>query len=166
MQVQNKKCLKTNIPKLQDLQNGATVSIIPFSDVFVDDVVWRKAITNVMLGTTDVTSLVKISEAYTYRDQNGATQTMPSKITLPGSLFTTAANYTVTVKAADYEDVTTSFTVSAEQIPTPMIPLVTDPQKAHVGKDLTLTFEDDANWRNGIDKIVVRVKLPSGCNDP
>ncbi|WP_342542783.1 S8 family serine peptidase [Paenisporosarcina sp. FSL H8-0542] len=157
------KTLETTIPKLQDLQNGATVSVIPFSDVFVDDVVWRKAITKVMLGSTDVTSAVNIKEAYTYRDQNGATQTMPSKITLPGSLFTTAANYTVTVKAADYQDVTTSFTVSAEQILTPTIPLVTDPQKAHVGKDLTLTFEDDANWRNGIDKIVVKtLNYPAG----
>jgi uncharacterized repeat protein (TIGR02543 family) len=124
--------------------------------VFVDDVVWRKAITNVMLGTTDVTSLVNISAAYTYRDQNGAVQTMPSKITLPGSLFKTATNYTVTVKAAGYQDVTTSFTVSAVPIPTPEIPLVTDPAKAHLGKDLTFTFTDDANWRQGINNIKVK----------
>ncbi|WP_223593320.1 S8 family serine peptidase [Neobacillus bataviensis] len=150
------KMFETTIPKLQDLENGATISLIPQSDVFVDDVVWRKAITNVMVGTTDVTSLVNITAAYTYFDQNGVTQTMPSKITLPGSLFKTAANYTVTVKAAGYQDVTTSFTVSAVPIPTPAIPLVTDPAKAHLGKDLTFTFTDDANWRQGINNIKVK----------
>jgi uncharacterized repeat protein (TIGR02543 family) len=150
------KMFETTIPKLQDLQNGSTISIIPLSDVFVDDVVWRKAITNVMLGTTDVTSLVNISAAYTYRDHNGAVQTMPSKITLPGSLFNTATNYTVTVKAVGYQDVTTSFTVSAVPIPTPEIPLVTDPAKAHLGKDLTFTFTDNANWRQGINNIKVK----------
>jgi uncharacterized repeat protein (TIGR02543 family) len=156
---------ETNIPKLQDLQNGETISLTPISDVFVDDVIWRKAITNVMLGSTDVTNLVKISPAYTYYDQYGAGQTMPSKITLPGSLFNTAANYTVTVKAAGYQDVTNTFTVSAVPIPTPTIPLVTDPEKAHLGKDLTFTFTEDANWRNGINKIVVKtLNYPAGID--
>ncbi|KON90069.1 hypothetical protein AF332_26860 [Sporosarcina globispora] len=150
------KMLGKTIPKLEELQNGGSISIIPLSDVFVDDVVWRKAITKVMLGSTDVTSAVSIKEGYMYRDQNGATQTMPSQIILPGSLFTTAANYTVTIEAADYQDVTTSFTVSDVPIPTPTITLVTDPSKAHVGKDLTFTFTDDANWREGIDNIKVK----------
>ena len=150
------KTLGTTIPKLEELQNGASISIIPLSDVFVDDVVWRKAITKVMLGSTDVTNAVNIKEGYTYRDQNGQTQTMPSQIILPGSLFSTAANYTVTIKATGYQDVTASFTVSTVPIPTPTIPLVTDPAKAHVGKDLTFTFTDDANWRQGINNIKVK----------
>ncbi|WP_129689904.1 InlB B-repeat-containing protein [Gottfriedia acidiceleris] len=152
------KTTDTTIPKLQDLQNGSSISLIPVSDVFKDDVVWRKAITKVMLDSTDVTNLVKISEAYTYYDQFGALAVMPSKITLPGSLFTTAKNYTVTIKATGYQDVTNSFTVSTVPIPTPTIPEVTDPSKAHVGKDLTFTFTDDANWRNGINNIKVRTQ--------
>jgi uncharacterized repeat protein (TIGR02543 family) len=149
------KTLGTTIPKLQDMQNGATISLIPQSDIFVDDVVWRKAITKVMIGSNDVTSAVNIKEAYMYPDQNGQAQTMPSQIILPGSLFTASANYTVTIKAAGYLDVTTSFTVSAVPIPTPAIPIITDPSVAHIGQDLALTFTEDANWRNGINKIVV-----------
>ncbi|MEH6936749.1 InlB B-repeat-containing protein [Bacillus sp. JJ664] len=143
------------IPKLQDLQNGATITLIPQSDVFVDDVVWRKAITNVLIGSTDVTSAVNIKPAYQYRDVNGQTQTMPTQIILPGSLFSAAANYTATIKATGYQDVTTSFTVSVVPIPTPVIPIITDPAIAHIGKDLTLTFPEDSNWRNGINKVVV-----------
>ena len=150
------KMFETNIPKLQDLQNGSTISITPQSDVFVDDVVWRKAITKVMLGSTDVTNLVNISPAYMYNDQFGVAKTMPSKITFPGSLFQAAGNYTVTVKASGYQDVTTGFTVSAVPIATPTIPLVTDPSKAHLGNDLTFTFTDDENWRQGINNIKVK----------
>ncbi|MBP0726487.1 InlB B-repeat-containing protein [Bacillus sp. RG28] len=142
-------------PKLQDLQNGATISLVPTSTVFVDDVVWRKSITTIMLGTTDVTNLVNISPAYMYYDQNGVQQTMPSKITFPGSLFPTATNYTMTVKATGYQDVTKAFTVSAVPIPTPVIPIITDPTVAHIGQDLTLTFPENANWRNGINKVIV-----------
>lgn len=142
-------------PKLQDLQNGATISISPTSTVFVDDVVWRKAITKIMLGSTDVTNLVTISPAYLYYDANGIQQTMPSKITFPGSLFPTATNYTMTVKATGYQDVTKSFTVSAVPIPTPVIPIITDPTVVHIGQDLTLTFPENANWQNGINKVIV-----------
>ncbi|NWQ43506.1 S8 family serine peptidase [Bacillus sp. EB106-08-02-XG196] len=150
------KTSSTTIPKLQDLQNGASITLIPNSDVFVDDVIWRKAITNVLIGSTDVTSAVNIKDAYMYRDINGQTLTMPSQIILPGSLFPAAGNFTATVKATGYQDVTTSFTVSAVPIPTPEIPLVNDPEKAHVGKDLTFTFTDDANWRQGINNIKVK----------
>jgi len=143
------------IPKLQDLQNGATISLIPQSDVFVDDVVWRNAITNILIGSTDVTSAVNIKPAYQYRDINGQTQTMPTQIILPGSLFSAAANYTATIKATGYQDVTTSFTVSVVPIPTTVIPIITDPAIAHIGKDLTLTFPEDSNWRNGINKVIV-----------
>ncbi|PEQ96127.1 hypothetical protein CN481_02005 [Bacillus sp. AFS006103] len=142
-------------PKLQDLQNGATISMSPSSTVFVDDVVWRKSITKIMLGSTDVTNLVTINPGYTYYDANGASQTMPSKITFPGSLFPTATNYTVTVKATGYQDVTKTLTVSAVPIPTPVIPIITDPTVAHIGQDLTLTFPENANWRNGINKVIV-----------
>ncbi|MFB7139777.1 InlB B-repeat-containing protein [Gottfriedia sp. NPDC056225] len=142
-------------PKLQDLQSGATISLSPTSTVFVDDVLWRKSITKIMLGSTDVTNLVTINPAYTYYDANGAQQTMPSKITFPGSLFPTATNYTVTVKATGYQDVTKSLTVSAVPIPTPSVPIITDPTVAHIGKDLTLSFQEDANWRNGINKVIV-----------
>ncbi|MFP5106283.1 S8 family serine peptidase [Neobacillus sp. C211] len=147
---------ETTIPKLIDLQNGSTISIVPASNVFVDDTVWRKAITQVMLGSTDVTSSVTIAPAYQYADALGQRQTMPSKITLPGSLFTTATNYTVTIKATGYQNVTKAFTVSSVPIPTPTIPLVTDPSKAHVGHDLTFTFPEDANWRQGINNIKVK----------
>ncbi|WP_088042556.1 Ig-like domain-containing protein [Bacillus sp. EAC] len=152
------KTFETTIPKLQELQNGSTISLIPQSTVFVDDQLWRKAITQVMLGSTDVTSSVTISPGYQYADQLGAAQTMPSKITLPGSLFTatTTTNYTVTIKATGYQNVTNTFTVSAVPIPTPTIPLVTDPAKAHLGKDLTFTFPEDANWRQGINNIKVK----------
>ncbi|KQL36350.1 hypothetical protein AN960_17205 [Bacillus sp. FJAT-25509] len=142
-------------PMLQDLQNGATISMSPSSTVFVDDVVWRKSITQIMLGSTDVTNLVTINPAYLYLDANGAQQTMPSKITFPGSLFPTATNYTVTVKATGYQDLTKPITVSAVPIPTPTIPITTDPTVAHIGKDLTLTFPEDAKWRNGINKVIV-----------
>lgn len=147
---------ETAIPKLTDLQNGSTISIVPVSNVFVDDTVWRNAITQVMLGSTDVTSSVTITPAYQYADQLGQAQTMPSKITLPGSLFTAATNYTVTIKATGYQNVTKTFTVSTVPIPTPTIPLVTDPTKAHIGKDLTFTFPEDANWRQGINNIQVK----------
>ncbi|XRG79425.1 InlB B-repeat-containing protein [Rossellomorea sp. GAMAL-10_SWC] len=143
-------------PKLQDLQNGATISMSPSSTVFVDDVVWRKAITKIMLGSTDVTNLVTINPGYTYYDANGVSQTMPSKITFPGALFPTATNYTVTVKATGYQDVTKALTVAAVPIPTPAISSITDPTKAHLGKDLTFTFTDDANWRQGINNIKVK----------
>ncbi|PFM79291.1 hypothetical protein COJ46_13435 [Bacillus sp. AFS077874] len=145
----------SSTPKLQDLQNGATISLSPSSTVFVDDVVWRKAITKVMLGSTDVTDKVTMSPAYTYYDANGVSQTMPSKITLPGSLFPTATNYTITVKATGYQDVTKTLTVSTVPIPTPAIPIITDPTVAHIGNDLTLSFQEDANWRNGINKVIM-----------
>ncbi|WP_158095137.1 InlB B-repeat-containing protein [Gottfriedia luciferensis] len=142
-------------PKLQDLQNGATISLSPTSTVFVDDVVWRNAITKIMLGSTDVTDKVTITPAYTYNDANGVTQTMPSKITFPGSLFPTATNYTITVKATGYQDVTKNLTISAVPIATPTIPIITDSTVAHIGQDLTLSFQDDAKWRNGINKVIV-----------
>lgn len=142
-------------PKLEDLQNGATISLAPTSEVFVDDVVWRKAITKIMIGSTDVTDKVTITAGYQYFDATGASQTMQSKITFPGSLFPTATNYTVTVKAAGYQDVIKSFTISTVPIPTPEIPIITDPTVAHIGQDLTLTFPEDANWRNGINKVIV-----------
>ncbi|PEJ60843.1 hypothetical protein CN692_01780 [Bacillus sp. AFS002410] len=142
-------------PKLQDLQNGASISLVPTNTVFVDDVVWRKAITKIMLGSTDVTNLVTINPAYTYTDASGQTATMPSKITFPGSLFPTATNYTMTVKATGYPDVTKSLTISTVPIPTPSIPIITDPTVAHIGKDLTLSFTEDAKWRNGINKVIV-----------
>ncbi|WP_369700076.1 S8 family serine peptidase, partial [Bacillus sp. AFS041924] len=145
----------SSTPKLEDLQNGATISLSPTSTVFVDDVVWRKSIAKIMLGSTDVTNLVTINPGYLYYDANGAQQTMPSKITFPGSLFPTATNYTVTVKATGYQDVTKSLTISAVPIPTPSIPISTDPSVAHIGKDLTLAFQEDANWRNGINKVIV-----------
>ncbi|MFF2876518.1 InlB B-repeat-containing protein [Gottfriedia sp. NPDC057991] len=145
----------SSTPKLQDLQNGASISLSPTSAVFVDDVVWRKSITKIMLGSTDVTNLVTINPAYIYYDANGAAQTMPSKITFPGSLFPTATNYTITVKATGYQDVTKSLTVSAVPIPTPAIPIITDPTNVHIGKDLTLNFSEDAKWRNGINKVIV-----------
>ncbi|PEJ56339.1 hypothetical protein CN692_18580, partial [Bacillus sp. AFS002410] len=142
-------------PKLQDLQNGASISLVPTNTVIVDDVVWRKAITKVMLGTTDVTNLVTINPGYMYADANGAAQTMPAKITFPGSLFPTATNYTMTVKATGYPDVTKSLTISTVPIPTPAIPVITDPTVAHIGKDLALNFTEDAKWRNGINKVIV-----------
>ncbi|MEH7504792.1 S8 family serine peptidase [Neobacillus drentensis] len=150
------KTFETTIPKLQDLQNGSTISLVPTSTVFVDDTVWRKSITQVLLGSTDVTSDVAIAPAYMYADALGQAVTMPSKITLPGKLFTTATNYTVTIKATGYQDVTKTITVSAVPIQTPTIPLVTDPAKAHLGKDLTFTFPEDANWRQGINNIQVK----------
>ncbi|MES9683446.1 InlB B-repeat-containing protein, partial [Gottfriedia acidiceleris] len=142
-------------PKLEDLQNGASISLVPTSSVFVDDVVWRKSITKIMLGSTDVTNLVTINPGYTYYDANGVSQTMPSKITFPGSLFPTATNYTMTVKATGYPDVTKSLTISTLPIPTPAIPIITDPTVTHIGKDLTLNFTEDAKWRNGINKVIV-----------
>jgi uncharacterized repeat protein (TIGR02543 family) len=146
----------TTIPKLQDLQNGATISLTPASNVFVDDVMWRERITSVMVGSTDVTNDVTIAPAYMYNDALGQRQTMPSKITFPGSLFPSAANYTVTIKATGYQDVTKVFTVSTVAIPTPTIPVVTDPEKAHIGKDLTFTFTEDQNWREGIHTVKVK----------
>ncbi|MFF2447966.1 S8 family serine peptidase [Neobacillus sp. NPDC058068] len=137
-------------PTLQDLQKGSNITLIPTNTVFIDDVVWRKAITNILIGSTDVTSKVNISGGYT--DQSGA---HPSQITLPGSLFTATDNYSVTIKASGYQDVTVSITVKDTPIQTPVIPLVTDPAKAHLGKDLPFTFTDDANWRNGINNIMV-----------
>ncbi|TDL74704.1 DUF1533 domain-containing protein [Rhodococcus qingshengii] len=142
-------------PKLQDLQNGATITLAPTSPVFVDDVVWRKAITNITINSTDVTDKVTITPASTYFDAFGATQTMPSKITFPGSLFPTATPYTVTVKAKGYQDVTKTFTISTIPVPTPAVPIITDPAVAHIGQDLTLAFTEDANWRNGINKVIV-----------
>ncbi len=142
-------------PKLQDLQNGATISLSPTSAVFVDDVKWRKSITKIMLGSTDVTNLVTINPGYQYFDASGQSATMPSKITFPGSLFPTATNYTMTIKATGYQDVTKSLTISTVPIPTPAIPIITDPTVAHIGKDLTLNFTEDAKWRNGINKVIV-----------
>lgn len=142
-------------PKLQDLQNGATITLSPTNAVFVDDVVWRKAITKIMIGSTDVTDKVTIAPGYQYTDASGQAATMPAKITFPGSLFPTATPYTMTVKATGYQDVVKTFTISAVPIPTPVVPIITDPAAAHIGQDLTLTFSEDANWRNGINKVIV-----------
>lgn len=138
------------LPTLQDLQNGSSITLIPTSTVFLDDVVWRKAITNILIGSTDVTNSVTIKPGY-----SDATGDHPSQITLPGSLFTAIGNYTVTIKASGYQDVTVPLSVKDSPIKTPVIPMVTDPSKAHVGNDLTFTFTDDANWRNGINNIIV-----------
>ncbi len=142
-------------PKLQDLQNGATITLAPTNTVFVDDVVWRKAITKITIGSTDVTDKVAITPGYTYFDAGGASQTMPSKIIFPGSLFPTATSYTMTVKATGYQDVVKTFTISTVPIPTPAVPIITDPAVAHIGQNLTLAFTEDANWRNGINKVIV-----------
>ena len=139
-----------NIPTFEDLQKGSNITLIPTSAVFLDDVVWRKSITNILINSTDETSKVNISEGYT--DQSG---NHPSQITLPGSLFKSIGNYTVTIQASEYQDVTVAFTVKDTPIQTPTIPLVTDPSKAHIEKDLTFTFTDDANWRSGINNVIV-----------
>ncbi|WP_223593321.1 S8 family serine peptidase [Neobacillus bataviensis] len=156
------KTTALKIPTLEELQNGTAITLIPKDTVYLDDIFWRKAITNILIDSTDVTNAlvpntskqaVTITAAYSY----GSPATyVPAAITLDGSLFANTGNKTVTVKATGYQDVTLSFTVSALPIPTPTIPLVTDPQKAHLGKDLTYTFTDDAKWRNGINKIVVK----------
>ena len=82
-------------------------TLLQQATVFVDDVVWRKAITKIMIGSTDVTDKVTITAGlYVFVMQMVQSQTMPSKITFPGSLFPTATNYTMTVKATGYQDVT------------------------------------------------------------
>jgi len=144
------------LPMLQDLKNGATISLVPNNSYILDDEVWRKAITKISIGSTDVTSNVTIKEGYTYFDSQKGITNVPSKITFPGSLFPTAGTYNVTIKATGYQDVMKSFTVSEIPIPTPTISLVQDGTKAHIGQDLTVTFTDDANWRNGINRITVR----------
>ncbi|MGG0176949.1 InlB B-repeat-containing protein [Gottfriedia acidiceleris] len=146
----------STVPMLQDLKNGATISLVPNNSYILDDEVWRKAITKVLLGSTDVTSNITIKEGYTYFDSQKGYTTVPSKITFPGSLFATAGTYNVTIKATGYQDVTKSFTVSEIPISTPTISLVQDGAKAHIGQDLTVTFTDDANWRNGINRITMR----------
>ncbi|MFP5111451.1 S8 family serine peptidase [Bacillaceae bacterium C204] len=145
------------LPTLPELKNGASISIQPSHPVMIDDVVWRKAIQKVLIGTTDVTSNVTIAAGYvSVNPANGAMIYVPSKITLPGSLFTTVGNPVVTITATGYKDVKVSLSIKDIPIVTPTISLVTDPAKAHIGQDLTLDFTDDANWRNGIDKIVVK----------
>ncbi|WP_129689961.1 S8 family serine peptidase [Gottfriedia acidiceleris] len=161
----------TQLPTLQDLKNGSTVSFIPTSNVMLDDVVWRDAITKVELGIggnfTDVTDAVVpnttnpavwITKGTATFDPNKGTVYLPAKLTLHGSLINTTGTYTVRISADGYQPVTTSFTIASVPIPTPTIPMVTDPAKAHIGNDITFnyTFADDANWRNGINKIVVK----------
>ncbi|NLP51079.1 S8 family serine peptidase [Bacillus sp. RO1] len=157
----------STIPKLEELQTGSNITLIPTDRVFLDDVTWRNAITEIHLngknvinelipGTSD--KAVTISAARIYFNVFEGYVFVPSEITLDGSLFQDAGNYTVLIKAAGYQDVSLQFTVAEEPIPTPEIPLVIDPTKAHLGKDLTYTFTDDANWRNGINKIVVQTK--------
>lgn len=158
----------TTIPKLEELKNGSKITLIPTDSVFVDDVVWRNAITEITLNGINVTNAlipnttdkaVTRSAGYYYFDPYAGPILVHAKITLDGSLFKTAGNYTVTIKAAGYQDVNVpAFTVAETPIPTPEIPLVLDPTKAHLGKDLTYTFTEDANWRNGINKIVVKTK--------
>ncbi|MDM5331620.1 S8 family serine peptidase [Neobacillus sp. CF12] len=153
------KTSATQLPTLPDLKNGSSIELIPSSTTILDDIVWRKAITKVelVLGTTttDVTSAATVSEGYRYFDPLKGPTNVPSKIKLPGSLFTATGAYSVKFYATGYTTVTVPFSIADVPIPTPNIPLVTDPSKAHIGKDLTFTFTDDANWRNGINKIVV-----------
>jgi uncharacterized repeat protein (TIGR02543 family) len=161
------KTTSTTIPKIDDLRNGTKITLIPTNSVFLDDVVWRNAITEIDLNAINVTNAlipntsdkaVTISAGYYYWDSYVGGVFVPSKITLDGSLFPAKGNYTVTIKAAGYQDVSLQFSVAETPIPTPEIPLVIDPTKAHIGKDLTYTFTDDANWRNGINKIVVKTR--------
>ncbi|SDP13830.1 Listeria/Bacterioides repeat-containing protein [Paenibacillus sp. yr247] len=163
----------STLPTYDDLKKGSTISLIPNNNVYLDDVVWRNAIKEIDLtspGSTTVTNItyalisntsdkaVSISAGYFYFDPFKGPQFVPSKITLHGSLFTTTGTYTVRITADGYAPVNTSFTIAAVPIPTPTIPLVTDPTKAHLGNDLTFTFTDNANWRNGINKIVVKTR--------
>lgn len=161
----------TQLPTFEELKNGSTVSFIPTSNVMLDDVVWRDAITKVELGLggnfTDVTNAVVpnttnpavwITKGSAAFDPNKGTVYLPAKLSLHGSLFNTTGTYTVRITADGYQPVTNSFTITAVPIPTPTIPMVTDPAKAHIGNDITFnyTFADDANWQNGINKIVVK----------
>ncbi|MFB7139379.1 InlB B-repeat-containing protein [Gottfriedia sp. NPDC056225] len=161
----------TQLPTFQDLKNGSTVSLIPTSNVMLDDIVWRKAITKVELGLggnfTDVTNAVvpnttvpavSITSGYVKNDPTQGIVYVPATLTLHGSLFKTTGTYTVRITAAGYQPVTNSFTIASVPIATPTIPMVTDPAKAHIGNDITFnyTFADEANWRNGINKIVVK----------
>ncbi|WP_129689302.1 InlB B-repeat-containing protein [Gottfriedia acidiceleris] len=163
----------TQLPTLQDLKNGSTVSLIPTSNVMLDDVVWRNAITKVELGLggnyTDVTNAVvpntndpavSMTTGYAKFDPQLGNIYVPAKLTLHGSLFNTTGTYTVRITATGYQLVTQSFTIASVPIPTPTISMVTDPAKAHIGNDITFnyTFADDANWRNGINKIVVKTR--------
>ncbi|TYS67182.1 S8 family serine peptidase [Sutcliffiella horikoshii] len=157
----------STIPKLEELQNGSKITLIPTDRVFLDDVTWRNAITEIHLNDKNVINelitgtsnkAVTISAAHYYFSVMEGHVFVPSEITLDGSLFKDAGNYTVIIKAAGYQDVSLQLTVAEEPIPTPEIPLVIDPTKAHLGKDLTYTFTDDANWRNGINKIVVQTR--------
>ncbi|XRG78623.1 InlB B-repeat-containing protein [Rossellomorea sp. GAMAL-10_SWC] len=161
----------TQLPTLQDLKNGSSVSLIPTSNVFLDDTVWRNAITKVELGIsgnyTDITNAmvpnstnkaVSISAGYVYFDPQKGVTYVPAKVSLNGSVFNTTGTYTVRITADGYAPVTNSFTIASVPIPTPTIPMVTDPTKAHIGKDITFnySFADDENWRKGINKIVVK----------
>ncbi|MBP0724623.1 InlB B-repeat-containing protein [Bacillus sp. RG28] len=161
----------TQLPTFQDLKNGSTVSLIPTSNVMLDDVVWRNKITKVELGQggnfTDVTNAVvpnttdqavSITSGYTKFDPQLGNVFVPATLKLHGSLFNTTGTYTVRITAAGYQLVTTSFTIASVPIPTPTIPIVTDPAKAHIGNDITFnyTFAQDTNWRNGINRIVVK----------
>jgi uncharacterized repeat protein (TIGR02543 family) len=156
------KTSATNIPTFEELQNGSSIRLMPTNTVFIDDMLWRKAITNILIDSTDVTNqlipntfnkAVTISEGYSYGIPRSY---VPMEISLHGSLFGSTGMKTVTIKAKGYQDVTLAFTVSALPIPTPTISLITDPQRAHIGQDLTYTFTDDEKWRNGIKKIVVK----------
>ncbi|UPM52531.1 InlB B-repeat-containing protein [Gottfriedia acidiceleris] len=163
----------TQLPTFQDLKNGSTVSLIPTSTVLLDDTVWRNAITKVELGVggnfTDVTNAVvpnttdksvSMTPGYVKYDPIQGAIYVPATLKLHGSLFNTTGTYTVRITANGYQPVTTSFTIASVPIPTPTIPMVTDPAKAHIGKDITFNynFADDANWRNGINKIVVKTR--------
>jgi uncharacterized repeat protein (TIGR02543 family) len=151
--------LKTSVaqlPMLEDLRNGATISIVPNNSYILDDEAWRKGITKITLGGTDVTDQATIAAGYTYFNGQIGLVTVPAKITFPGSLFPTVGTYTVVVNSTGYQDANVGFTVSTVPIPTPTMSLEMDPTKAHIGQDLTVSFPENENWRNGIYRITVR----------
>lgn len=181
------KYSNTTLPTFEELKNGSTITLINTDSFLLDDEVWRKAITEIDL-TNPATQTSKILDIATEGNSNNKVaisqggiffdpikgpQFIPSKLTLQGLNFPTTGTYKVTIQAAGYKDVTYSFTVTAVPIPTPAIGIVIDPTKAHIGQDLTFTFPEDANWRNGITKIMVRqantgvgtVEVPSAYYD-
>lgn len=150
---------------INDLAKGAPVILTSSNEILKDDEVWRNTITEINLdginvkdalysGTTDKLATILAGNAL-YDPIKGVSYNN-TKIILHNSLFPAAKKYTVVIKAPGYQDVTVAINVTTSAIAVPLVPIVLDPTLAHLGNDLTLTFPEDADWRMGINRIVVK----------
>lgn len=117
----------------------------PVTITFVDDRVWRAAITDINVNGDSIAGQYKLAKG---------------KITINAGVFTAAGDYTIVVMATGYGDATVNQPIYGALLTPPV--LNADSTDNNVGQAIDITFTDDAIWRAAISDITVNGKSIAG----